>query len=103
MTSLSNEERERRRARYFWDTRRTTDDPDTEGYGWDDERMFRDLERVEATTKAALKVVQAADWLYAAIEEAHAKGETFGLRVSTTGASFRREREALAKLEVEPK
>lgn len=48
MSDLTVEQQARRRARYFWDTRRTTDDPETEGYGWNDAQMFMDLEQVEA-------------------------------------------------------
>ena len=95
MPGLSPQEQERRRARYFWDTRRTTEDPETGGYGWDDEQMFRDLERAETSLRSALQVVGAADLLYAAIDEAHRRGETFPLRVSTAGAAFQRERAAL--------
>lgn len=41
------EELARRKARYFHDSRGKTGDPETEGYGWDDTRMLRDLEAAE--------------------------------------------------------
>jgi hypothetical protein len=58
MTQFSDEERERRKARYFWDSRRKTDDPETEGYGYDFEQMFRDLEIAEHRRDDLVKALE---------------------------------------------
>jgi hypothetical protein len=62
-----------------------------------------EVEAFEVILAAARKVITAADLLYEAIDQAHAAGQTFPLRVSTTGALFQRERALLADLEVKPK
>lgn len=49
--SLTDQERGRMMSRYFWDTRRTTNDPETEGYGYDWDKMYRDLEQAEQNAK----------------------------------------------------
>lgn len=51
---LNAEEWERRKARYFHDDRGKTDEPESEGYSWDDERMFRELEAAEVVLGAVI-------------------------------------------------
>lgn len=48
---LTDEERARRNVRYMWDNRRKTNDPETEGYGYHFDQMFRDLEAAEAAKR----------------------------------------------------
>jgi hypothetical protein len=67
--SLTKEEWQRRHDRYFWDTRRTTDNPETEAYGWDDERMFLDLEAAEVKLNSCQTATQALRALLEAVGE----------------------------------
>ena len=48
---LTDAERERMRARYFFDDRGRIGNEPVGGYGYDYGQMFRDLERAEAVIK----------------------------------------------------
>jgi GTP cyclohydrolase FolE2 len=51
---LSEAEQQRRKDRYFFDSRRQTTEPESEGYGYDFDSMFLDLERAEAVVKISV-------------------------------------------------
>jgi hypothetical protein len=79
-TALDNEELARLHSRYLHDDRGRTNDPDTEGYGYDYFGMFRDLE----TAESALRYVraEAAERAQIAIQGTNTKG---ALEVAVTG------------------
>lgn len=72
---LSKEEMERFKARYFFDDRGWLGNEPIGGYGYDTDKMFRDLEKAEADLGMALR------WLRAWQEGADlGEVEGFGLK-----------------------